>query len=276
MNLAWISKQFKSGKKTLFLLAVNSVFLSSGFTSDSSYAEGIDWQIAPYLWSFDTSLDLTLNNEPSLGGELSFKDAMDKLDSAFMGHVEGRSENFGMFGDSLVVNLSDSTIRTIGPGGPVLGDLQVDTNLKLKLYELGGFYRIAEPTNIDATFDLMLGARLVDVEQIFGLTLPGPEAGFIQKSVNISETDVFIGGRVIGQLSERWHYKARVDMGGGGTEGSLNLMASVGYTFGKTGLFAVDFGYKHLVIDLSSNNGETYVDTKIEMSGPLVGFVFNF
>ena len=217
-----------------------------------------------------------VNDHPVLGVDVPLKDLIDKLDAIFMGHVEGRGERFGAFVDTIYLNLADSNVIPIGPGGPIFGDLVTDTELTLKLYELGGVYRIGDDSAGSAAFDVLLGVRLVDVDQNLDLILPGPGETPVNAAISISETDVFLGGRLVGKFNDKWHYEARADFGGGGTAGTFNALAAVGYTFGETGLFSLDLGYRYMTIKLEYNQDGTNIESEITMSGPLLGFIFNF
>ena len=260
-------------KTTVTIIAIITVL---GLLPQQSHAEGIDWTIAPYLWGSSVGLDVTVNDDPVIGTELPLSDLIDKLDSAFMGHFEGRGERFGVFVDTNYVSLADSNVIPIGPGGPILGDLTTDMSLTLKLYELGGAYRIGDDSPGSVAFDILLAARLVDVEQNLDVILPGPAATPVNLSLAISETDVVLGARLIGKFTEKWHYKVRADVGGGGTDGTFNALGAVGYTFGQTGLFSLDLGYRYMTIKLENNLDGTLIKTDITMSGPVLGFVFNF
>ena len=74
----------------------------------------------------------------------------------------------------------------------------------------------------------------------------------------------------------KWCYGARADIGGGGTDGTFNALAAIGYTFGETGLFSLDLGYRYMTIKLENNQDGTNIESEITMSGPLLGFIFNF
>lgn len=248
-----------------------------GLTPQQSNAEGINWTIAPYLWATDVGLDVTINNNPAIGASVPFSDLVDKLDGALMGHIEMSGEKYGAFADVYYVQLTDDAVIPIGPGGPIFGDLLVDTDLTVKMYELGGFYRMGSADRPGSrAFDLILGVRQVDIDLNLDIVLPGPGSGTINSNADASETDVFVGARLIGLFSQKWHYKARADYGSGGTEGTFNALAAVGYTFGKTGLFSIDVGYRYLSIELKKESNGIVTETDMTMSGPLVGFVFTF
>lgn len=248
------------------------------FVSRPAAAE-IDWQVAPYLWAADVGLDLTINGDPALGATVPFSDIVDKLDSAFMLHAEGigSDSNIGGFIDIISMSLSDSSITAVGPGGPILGDLTVATDLSLNVYEGGGILRFGDLDTDRTIMDILLGIRYVDVEQNLNITLPGPGGTPIDRRIKVSETDAMIGIRVLGRFSDRFGYRLRGDISDLGTDGIVNLLAGVNYGFGQTQLFSMEVGYRYLSMDLSENlNNGASSSSEITFSGPIVGFVFSF
>lgn len=258
------------------LLVTAAVIAVSGLLPQQSNAQGIDWTIAPYFWGSGVVLDVTVNDDPVIGADVPLSDLIDKLDGVFMGHFEGRGERFGVFVDTIYLSLADSNVIPIGPGGPIIGDLTTDMSLTLKLYELGGAYRFGNDSPGSAAFDILLAARLVDIDQNLNLILPPPATTPVNLSIAVSETDVVLGGRLIGKFTEKWHYKLRADVGGGGTDGTFNALGTVGYTFGETGLFSLDLGYRYMTMNLKTDQNGTRIETDITMSGPMLGFIFNF
>lgn len=258
------------------MLATMGVFAISAFAPQQAIAQGIEWTAAPYIWLPGISVDTTVENDPGGGPDLPLNDLIDKLDGAFMGHLEGRREKVGLYVDMIYVSLADNNVISIGPGGPIFGDLTTDTNLTLKLYEIGGAYRIGNDDPDSAMFDIILGARVVNVDMNINLTLPDPGMTPVHLPTVISETDAYIGGRLVGNFSNKWHYKIRADIGGGGTDGAINAFGAVGYSFGQTGLFSLDLGYRYMTIKLKNSEDGVSTETEIALSGPLLGFIFTF
>ena len=126
------------------LLVTMAIIAISVLLPQQSNADGIDWTIAPYFWGSGVGLDVTVNSDPIIGTDVPLSDLIDKLDGVFMGHFEGRGERFGAFVDTIYLSLADSNVIPIGPGGPILGDVITDMKMTLKLYELGGVYRIGK------------------------------------------------------------------------------------------------------------------------------------
>jgi hypothetical protein len=259
-----------------FSLAVVSLAAVLGFSPQQSHADDLNWMIAPYLWASDIGMDVAINGDPALGVDVAFSDLVDKLDMAFMGHIEVNSDDFGAFFDGIYISLADDQVINLGPGGPILGDLEIDMDLKLNIYELGGFYRMGSADVGSSAFDIIGGVRFIDLTLNLDILLPGPGAMPLSPSVEVSETDIFFGARLSGKFTEKWHYKLRADIGGGGTEGTINGIAAVGYTFGQSGLFSLDLGYRYMNIELKNEDADGTTESEITMSGPILGFIFNF
>jgi hypothetical protein len=239
----------------------------------------IDWQVAPYLWAADVGLDLAINSDPVLGTTVPFSDIVDKLDSAFMFHAEGigSDSNIGGFVDVITLSLSDSSITTVGPGGPILGDLVVAADLSMNVYEGGGILRFGDQGIDRAIMDIVLGIRYVNVEQNLNITLPAPGSTPIDRRIKVSELDAMIGLRVLGRFTDRFGYHLRGDISDLGTDGIVNLLAGVNYGFGRTQSFSMELGYRYMSMDLSGNlnNGATS-SSELILAGPVLGFVFSF
>ena len=258
-------------RTTLLALA-----LSTSGLAEAQESSGWDWTVAPYLWAADVGLDLAIGDDVNLGGEAAFRDVLDKVDTVFMGHFEGRKGRWGLYLDTIYLDLGESKTLAVGPGGPILGDLEADASMKMKLFDAGALYRLREPGD-DVQFDLLAGVRYVDVDVALDLVLPGPAMTPVDIRTGPSETDLMLGARLIGRFADRWHWALRGDYSFGGTEGTYNGLASMGYTFGESRLFTLTAGYRYMSIDIegTSQRGNP-TEADITMSGPLLGFVFNF
>ena len=259
-----------------FVASGLAVFMCFTGIAEAQDGDSWEWTIAPYLWASDVSLDLTINDDTTIGGDAAFKDILNKVDSVFMGHFEGRKGRWGMYFDMIYLDLSDSNTVSVGPGGPILGDLTVKAGMKMKLYDAGGIFRLSE-SNAPTQFDLLAGIRYIDLDVAADLTLPGPAMTPVNIRTGPSETDLMLGARIIRQFADRWHWALRGDVSFGGTEGTYNGLATMGYTFGQSRLFTLTAGYRITAIDIegSTQRGNP-TQADIKLSGPFMGFVFNF
>jgi len=176
------------------------LFLTAGM-AEAQESPQWEWPVAPYLWASDVSLDLTVNDETTIGGDAAFKDLLDKVDSVFMGHLEGRRGDWGMYLDTIYLDLSDSKSVSVCPGGPILGDLNTDASMKMKIYDAGGLYRLSEP-DADVQVDLLGGVRNIDVDVRALVTLPGPVMNQVDIRTGPSAMDLMFGARVIRRFAE--------------------------------------------------------------------------
>lgn len=255
-------------------LAASALVLAAG---TPALADDWKWTVAPYVWVPGITVDSDFSGEPALPEDGTDVSILDKLDVALMGHVEARKNRWGVYGDFIFVELSDENTTTLGPGGPLTGDLVVSSDLRLGLLDIGGLYRLAGSGSGPVDFDVLLGARFIDIELDAAITLPLPGSAPLDAGTSVSETDLMVGGRLLGRFNERWYWTARADISFGGSEGTSNALASVGYVFGQTGLFSLDLGYRHMRLETESRraNGAQVVND-LEVSGPVVGFVFRF
>ena len=259
-----------------FVVSCLAVFSCLTGIAEAQDRDSWEWTIAPYLWASDVGLDLTVNDDTTIGGDAAFKDLLDKVDSVFMGHFEGRKGRWGLYLDTIYLDLSDSNTVAVGPGGPILGDLTVDAGMTMRLYDAGGIFRLSE-AEADTQFDLLAGVRYIDLDIAADLTLPGPAMTPVNIRTGPSETDLMLGARIIRKFADRWHWALRGDTSFGGTEGTYNGLATMGYTFGQSRLFTLTAGYRYTAIDMdgSTQRGNP-TQADIKLSGPILGLVFNF
>jgi hypothetical protein len=235
-----------------------------------------EWTVAPYVWATEVGLDVAINDDPVIGASVSFKDLLKTVEATFMGHFEGQGETFGVFGDTLYLHSTKQTTTTVGPGGPLSGDVDVGVDLKMGIYELGGIYRFGNADTDNVEFNILLGARIIVADQTLEIMPPGPASTLITRNLDVSETDVLLGGRLLGKFNDKWGYNLRADVSRGGSDGTFNALAAAEYSFGETGLFSLNFGYRYMSIELKKESGGVTTDTELSLSGPFVGFVFRF
>jgi hypothetical protein len=75
-----------------------------------------------------------------------------------------------------------------------------------------------------------------------------------------------VGARYLHRFNEYWDLTLRADFGFGDSEGTTNLLGSVGYRF--PGPFALQLGYRYFDLESKENvNGATEI-IDLEFSGP--------
>lgn len=185
--------------------APESKAAQSSATPDSKW----EWTIAPYIWTAGISLDVEANGNLVLGGDATFPDILDKLDVAGMLHFEARHGKAGLLVDGLYLSLSDES--TSSGNAPIPNGTMADTNLKMGIYELGGFFR---PGGGKGGFDFLFGARDIDVSQNTDVLFPGPLGLTTSFDGSKNYLDAFAGARVSLPIGKRFNFIARGDVAG--------------------------------------------------------------
>ena len=230
-------------------------------------AEAIDWLIAPYGWLPGISVDQAGEPGSGGGGGISGSDILEKTESVFMGRFEAARKRWGVSVDYITLGLADQETLTFG--SPFDVSIDIDGDLDLDVAELAGFYR---PTGEVAGINYLFGIRHIGVDQIL---LISPSFGEEQRiETNTDVTDIFIGARYLHRFSDRWGASVRGDVSFGDSEGTLNMLASVGYRV--AGPFALQLGYRYATISFEEDVDSATLTTDITLDGPYLGFVFRF
>jgi hypothetical protein len=169
--------------------------------------------------------------------------------------------------DYITLSLADQTTFTANP--PFNITIDVDARLDLEVIELGAFYR---PSGEISGINYLAGLRYIGSDTTLFLT---PSIGPEQRRDSTAHlTDLYLGARYVHQFGNRWIANIRGDYSVGDTEGTLNLLGSIG--FRVAGPFALQAGYRHAVIEYEETSAGETVTSEIELSGPFVGFIFRF
>jgi hypothetical protein len=232
-----------------------------------------EWMITPYLWASGVSLDLTANDEPVIGSDVTFSDLLDKTDFAGEVHFEGRRGKAGFFADALYTSLSEGVTTPANP--PLPGGTRVESELDMGLYEGGGFYRLIAGDG--RALDLLFGARLLDLELENDVALPSPSTATTTLDLSESLLDGFAGLRYGHALGKRWDFVIRADAGAGDTDLTWNAVGTVGVRFGQTDRYSLRVGWRHTEIELDQeSDGGVDLETDLTLSGPAIAFMFKF
>jgi hypothetical protein len=224
-------------------------------------ADDAEWLVAPYLWLSDVTLD----QSSGPGGSISASDLLDKADFAGMIRVEAARNRWGFSLDYIFLGLSDSAVLP-----PMPPSFNVLVDVDISIVELGGFFR---PSGTDNGVDYLFGVRNINADKTLLMT---PILGGVTQRFDSDSkfTDVFAGARFLHRFNPNWDFALRGDLSFGDSEGTVNLLTSVGYRFNAT--FALNLGYRHLAIEFEDNVDGVDETTDIELSGPFLGFLFRF
>jgi hypothetical protein len=215
----------------------------------SAGAQGSDaweFQIAPlYLWAVDLGGTMTVMQN-DIPFEVKFADAAENLEATFTVHFEAWKGDWGL--------LADVSWLDLGGEMPIPEtELAAEIGFKQTMLELGGFYRFAQNVSI------VFGARYTSLDP--KITLP------MDMVIDPSQswTDGFAGLVWRPQLSNRWTFSGRLDLGAGGSNLTVNASAIFDYRLGR--FIALSFGYRHLDTDYEDSGAGFAYDAS--QSGPL-------
>lgn len=189
---------------------------------------------------------------------IEFTDAVSDLEGIFTFHYEGAKGNWGIVADHSYLNLTPSA-ESVGPA-PVV----VNADLKNVITEVAGLYRFRP----DSPWQLLTGIRHYQLEvDVTGL--PGP-------NLSIDETfdDIFIGGRYIQSINDKWTFIGRADIGTGDSDLVWNVFAAVDYRFSR--LLSGLVGWRVLEYDVDTGSGPSRLQYDMTHSGPGLALTFHW
>ena len=226
-----------------------------------------DWLIAPYGWLPGISVDQSGAPDSGGGGGFSGSDILEKTESVFMFRFEAARNRWGLSVDYITLSLADT--ETLTPDPPFDISVDIDGELDLDVAEVAAFYR---PSGEVDGVNFLFGLRQISAEQTLFVTANIGEPRRIDTDAEV--TDIFLGARYLHRFSDRWGASIRGDVSFGDSEGTLNMLASVGYRV--AGPFALQLGYRYATISIEEDVDSTTLTTDITLDGPYLGFVFRF
>ena len=240
------------------------------------------WRFGVVLYGYlpTVGVKMTLPNGASSDVSVGIEKIIDHLKMGFFGAAEAQKGRWGAFTDVLYMNVgaTPTSTRNFTLGsGPLPADVNASTTIDLKatIWTLGGSYRVL--ANPESTFDVLAGARLldVDVNQGFQLTgnigpipLPGRSGS---AAIRVSDWDAIIGvkGRAALSADRTWFAPYYVDVGTGETKLTWQIMGGVGYAFDWGDVVAT---WRYL--EFKNDSGKPLQE--LNMNGPQISFVWHW
>jgi hypothetical protein len=208
-------------------------------------SEPWEFGVSLYGW-FSTVKGSTAFPPPpaSVGSDFTVDpaDMIDSLKFTFMGAFEARKGRWGGFTDLLYADVGDTKSQT---RDFLIGQRQVPADVTGKVafdaksyaWTLAGEYRaVAEP---GLEVDMLLGARMVEAEQVVDFSLSGNIASIAlpdrsgNRQVSMTHWDGIVGvkGRLSFGAHRSWFAPYYADIGAGESDLTYQLMAGIGYSF---------------------------------------------
>lgn len=229
------------------------------------------FSVAPYLWGAGLQGDVGVFGREPIDVDLSFGDIFKNLRFGGMAVFELSNGSVGIFGDIIYVKTEadESITRTIS-GVPATLAATVETSSFTGT--VMGEYRAYATES--ASFDLMAGARIWNVDNDISVTLAAggaPLAAF-SGSDGATWVDPMIGAKARFDIDPSWYVTAWGMVGGfgAGSEVTWDVMGGVGYRWNEW--LATVGGYRALGVDYD-NDGFVY---DVIQHGPFLGAVMRF
>ncbi|WP_171237129.1 outer membrane protein [Ruegeria sp. HKCCA6837] len=234
----------------------------AGVFGTTASAQQNDWSYEATLYLFMPETETSVETPAgTLDGTLSFSDALDNLDFAFMGAFAASNGRWSLLAD---YNYTDLSFSNSG-SGPAAADL--DTSFTTQF--LSGYvaYRVYEDPTVQ--LDIAGGFRWFSTETDFTLT-PGSAPGRTT-SVDDSWTDPVIGVRARFVLSEKWTATGFVDYGGFSNDSETwQVFLTADYAINDR--WVIRGGYRYIDFDHEIDGN----DFKFSQSGPVIGATYRF
>lgn len=215
-------------------------------------------------WKYTASFYLfTAETKTGVGDRsatLSFSDALENLDMAFMGAFEAHNGQWGVLVDYM---LTDIGFDQSTPGTN-FGDLEASVKTQI----LTGYvsYRLYDTGSVKT--DVLAGARWFDTDTTLRLTAgTSPENS---RRTSDDWIDPVIGARSIIQINDKWTATALFDYGGMSDRDTWQVLLAANYAINDS--WSASIGYRHIDV----NNDEDGRDYSFEQTGPMIGVSYRF
>jgi opacity protein-like surface antigen len=225
-------------------------------------AQSSDWTVdlSANLWFNDSTVTAdTPQGETS--AELSFSDAIQDLDFAFMGTVEARNGPWSVIGDLLYFRITASGDT---PNGVLFSG--VDTRSEITVVSTYLTYRVYQDASM--AFDIGAGARAFWTS--LDTTFIGAGAPTETFSQDKDWIDPVVAARARFAFNESWFGTLMFDAGGTGDTDTWQALATVGYRMNEN--WAFQGGYRYMKAEWDTDLGQS----SLEFSGPIVGVTYRF
>jgi opacity protein-like surface antigen len=243
---------------------ISSLLFATALAAPAS-AQDSAWNYKATIYAWIPGLDTSFETDRfgTIEGSQSSNDVLGDLNFAFMGSVEAQTGRFSLIGDLLYASIS---MDADTPKGVLYSEGVIKTDVTaLSGY---GMYRVS--TDPALAFDLGVGFRAFSVDAT--ATLVGAALQTQSVGGDSSWVDPLVAARMIVPFGERWTGMLFGDVGGAGSSNTWQTIATVNYKLSDA--WTMNAGYRYMSIE--KDLGDAEVPTTISLSGPLIGFTYNF
>lgn len=238
------------------------------------------WQFQATIYGWFPSIEGDVSFPAGGSGSISVDSGqvIDSLKFALMGTLGMKKGQWGLWTDLVYSDLGASRQTTLGfsdaPGALPI-DVNADLSLDVKMWAwtVAGTYELAGTPQYTA--DLLLGTRLLDLEQTLDWTLTG--TGPLGLAVSGSQTvstdnwDAVVGIKGLAYLGsgQKWFVPYYLDIGTGQSDLTWQANAGIGYRYSWGALVA---SWRYLDYEFDSDDPMQ----SLTLNGPLIGATFHW
>jgi hypothetical protein len=214
----------------------------------------LDWLAVAYGWATDIRVD---SRDRTI--DVAFSDVVDKLEMAFLGHVEAQGDAVGGFVDVVFMGVGDRSSREAA---------DVNADLDMTLMDLAAVWSPAAERY--AGIEAFGGLRYISVDFDLVVDPLPPALPTLETGIDKSYTDFLVGARYAAPINDSWRLVFSGDLSAGDTEGTWSLGGFGVYRNGPHRFYG---GYRHLEVEVGAGTNERVTQT---FSGPALGYGFAF
>lgn len=247
------------GRKLTVIAAMLISMLTTSVVFAQDDADTWEYSLAPYLWAVGLDGELVVKGVP-VEMDLDFDELLDEVAYAVQVHFEAKKGAWSFIVDPTIIKV-DSEQK--------MGPIKVDVELDYVVTEALVAYRIAPK------WDLLGGVRYWSMDADIDIQGPPP-------SVDEDEDwiDIIVGARFFADISQKWSFMGRADIGGfdvgESADSTWNVAALFFRDFGRKGNKQFVAGYRILDVDFDKGSGASRFAFDMEQSGPVFGLNFQW
>jgi len=265
-----------------FVILMMATFVSTGAFAQQSHNESDSWQFGAsiYGWFPDISGQTVFTHSGGGDFEVDIENILENLEFTLMGVFDVRKGRWGLLTDLIYMDVggSESGTREITIGErelPANASANVNLDLKSWVWTLVGYYRALDQAG--KTLDVVLGTRLLDVEQEVDWQVTGnvgevpipDRTGNVNTSLSNWDAILGVRGRFAFGAQQSWFIPYYFDLGAGESDFTWQGIAGLGYAFKWCEITAI---WRYLYYDLPSDKPIK----DMNFNGPAVGLTFRW
>ena len=245
-------------------LVLMLVALTSSVAAAQESRSGWTFETTPYLWA--SGLNGTVGvRDRTASIDVGFSTLLENLDGALMVPLEGNSGRWGFGLEYIKLKVSNESATP----GPLFSEAEFEASQRI--IEIGPRYRLID--RVPVALEFLVAARWWSLDN--RLILKSDGVPDVIEELDENWVDPVVGARTLVDISGRWLFQTRFDVGGFGmgSEFSWQALGTVAYKFSDS--FTLRAGYRHLDVDFEEEGERAFI-YDVGTGGLILGANFKF